>query len=170
MQKDIYIRAVTAERPRLVSLARKLVGDSDEAEDVTQEVLLKLWMIRERIGDEQELARLATTITRNTSVNKRRDRQRNVVMSIDQARHIFDGNMPDKAYEEQENERLLAEAVNVVNDKYRALLNMRNVEGLSYGEIAKVLGTSESSVRGMISKARMAVMENICKLRNERKI
>ena len=68
-----------------------------------------------------------------------------------------------KQLEDKENHQRLQDAITSLTDKQRALIRMRNVENLSYAEIAKMLGTSESSVRAMICKARAALINKMQK-------
>ena len=62
---------------------------------------------------------------------------------------------------EQENLQNLQQGIRSLSDKQRAIIRMRNVENLSYADIAKIIGTTESSVRGMISKARMLLLNQM---------
>lgn len=66
---------------------------------------------------------------------------------------------PEIQLEEREGRLRLQRSVRALTDKQRAMLRMRNVENMQYADIAKIMGTSESSVRGMISKARMALVQ-----------
>jgi RNA polymerase sigma-70 factor (ECF subfamily) len=63
--------------------------------------------------------------------------------------------------EEAEGEQRLKHAIESLTEKQSAIIKMRNVDKLSYTEIAKVLGTSESSVRGMICKARAILFNQL---------
>ena len=65
---------------------------------------------------------------------------------------------PHQQMEERESRQKLKQSIQQLSDKQRAILKMKNVDNMSYADIAKVIGTSESSVRGMISKARMALL------------
>ncbi|MDY5314783.1 MAG: sigma-70 family RNA polymerase sigma factor, partial [Sodaliphilus sp.] len=62
---------------------------------------------------------------------------------------------------EQENLQNLQQSIRSLSDKQRAIIRMRNVENLSYADIAKIIGTTESSVRGMISKARIQLLNQM---------
>ena len=66
---------------------------------------------------------------------------------------------PEIQLEEREGRLRLQRNIQALTDKQRAMLRMRNVENMQYADIAKIMGTSESSVRGMISKARMALVQ-----------
>ena len=65
---------------------------------------------------------------------------------------------PQVLLEEQESRQRLKRSIEKLTDKQRAILRMRNVENMTYADIAKIIGSSESSVRGMISKARLALL------------
>ena len=63
--------------------------------------------------------------------------------------------------ENQEGQRALKQSISMLSDNYRAIIRMRNVDNMSYADMARVLGTTENSVRGMISKARKELLKNI---------
>lgn len=69
--------------------------------------------------------------------------------------------------EEQEQQLLLKQAVSSLSNKQQAIVRMRNVENLSYAEIAAILGTTESSVRGTLSRARATLINQLNKYYNE---
>ena len=68
---------------------------------------------------------------------------------------------PQVLLEEQESRQRLKRSIEKLTDKQRAILRMRNVENMTYADIAKIIGSSESSVRGMISKARLALLKQM---------
>ena len=68
-----------------------------------------------------------------------------------------------KQMEIKERDRMLKQSIRALSDRHRAIIRMRNVENMPYADIARILGTTESSVRGMISKARMELIKNLKK-------
>lgn len=58
---------------------------------------------------------------------------------------------------------MLKQSIRALSDRHRTIIRMRNVENMPYTDIARILGTTESSVRGMISKARMELIKNLKK-------
>lgn len=58
---------------------------------------------------------------------------------------------------------MLKQSISALSDRHRAIIRMRNVENMPYADIARIIGTTESSVRGMISKARMELIKNLKK-------
>ena len=86
-------------------------------------------------------------------------RDKRQTVSIDGAWEVASHANPEIQLEEREGRQRLQRNIRALTDKQRAMLRMRNVENMQYADIAKIMGTSESSVRGMISKARMALVQ-----------
>lgn len=102
---------------------------------------------------------MASVVCKNVSLNILRDAKSCV--SIDRAESVAGTGNPEKQLVEQEDLQNLQQGIRSLSDKQRAIIRMRNVENLSYADIAKIIGTTESSVRGMISKARMQLLNQM---------
>lgn len=156
MEIQEFIHCVERLRDDLLQQANHYLDNSEDAEDAVQETLVKLWIARNRIVDSAKMRNLASVICRNVSLNMLRDA--NTSVPIDNAGNIAMQFDPQSQLEERESQRKLRQSILALSDKQRAILRMRNVENMSYSDIAKVVGTTESSVRGMISKARMELL------------
>lgn len=156
MEIQEFIHCVERLRDDLLQQANHYLDNSEDAEDAVQETLVKLWIARNRIVDSAKMRNLASVICRNVSLNMLRDV--NTSVPIDNAGNIAMQFDPQSQLEERESQRKLRQSILALSDKQRAILRMRNVENMSYSDIAKVVGTTESSVRGMISKARMELL------------
>lgn len=163
MEKDEFVYGVEQMKRSLLAQATQYLGNSDDAEDVVQDVFMTLWVLKDRIPDMKRMRNMASVVCRNASLNKKR-----------KSREISSLEMPDmatdqaNAYEQmayREDVCRLRRGVRALSSKHRAILRMRNVENMTYADMAKILGSTENSVRGMISKARMALLEQ---LKNER--
>lgn len=139
--------------------AQKYLRDTEDAEDVVQETLAKLWQMHDRIDTAEKLEHLASVIVKNTSLNAIRNHKNTVC--IDRAFSLHGSNSTQETIEAKETQKRLQYAILQLPDKQRAVVRMRNVEQLSYTEIAQVLGTTESSVRAMICKARATLMKQM---------
>lgn len=131
----------------------------EDAEDVVQEALAKLWQLHKQIDGVEKMKHLACVIVKNTSVNALRNRKNTV--EIDDASAVPGANNSQETLDEKETRHQLMQAIAELPDTQRAVIRMRNVEQLSYKEIAQVLGTTESSVRAIICKARMTLMKQM---------
>ena len=139
--------------------AMHYLDSSDDSDDVVQEAFIKLWLKRKDIDDFTKMRNLASVVVRNISLNMIRDRRN--TDSIDNCIAISPHPDAQQRMEEHERQQQLQRAIQTLTDKQRALIRMRNVENLSYTEIAKMLGTSESSVRAMICKAKSAIINQM---------
>lgn len=159
MEIHEFIHSVERLRGDLLRQARRLLDSEDDAEDAVQETLMKLWIMKERILNADKMRNMATVVCRNVSLNILRDARLSV--PIEKAEVITLQGNPQLLLEEQESRQKLKRSIETLTDKQRAILRMRNVENMTYADIAKIIGSSESSVRGMISKARLALLKQM---------
>lgn len=159
MEIHEFIHSVERLRGDLLRQARRLLDSEDDAEDAVQETLMKLWIMKERIHNADKMRNMATVVCRNVSLNILRDARQSV--PIETAEVITLQGNPQVLLEEQESRQRLKRSIEKLTDKQRAILRMRNVENMTYADIAKIIGSSESSVRGMISKARLALLKQM---------
>ena len=158
MEIQEFIHSAERLRGDLLRQAGRLLGSEEDAEDAVQETLVKLWMLKDRI-DASKMRNMATVVCRNVSLNMLRDARLSV--PIETAEVITMQGNPQMLLEERESREKLKHSIEALTDKQRAMLRMRNVENMSYADIAKIIGTSESSVRGMISKARLVLIKQM---------
>ncbi len=167
MEQIEFEHQVSTLRQNLVRYASQYLSNDAEAEDAVQEALLKLWQLRQRINDAEHMQHLALVVVRNTSVSmlRRRKAVQSVNLDVSSPMLVCSDDV-HRQMEIQEMEKHLRHCVSSLPDKQKAILEMRNVEHLSYSEIARIIGSTESSVRGMISRARYSLLQKL----NNRKI
>lgn len=164
MELNEFIHTVTKVRSQMLQQAQTYLNDTDDAEDVVQEALAKLWQMRQRIYDAEKMAHMASVIVKNTSLNairNRKERETHPAPPFEGGRWMVSDDSPQRQIEYEETRQRLQQAITQLPDKQRAVMRMRNVEQLSYTEIAQVLGTTESSVRAMICKARATLIRQL---------
>lgn len=167
MELNEFINTVTAVRSQMLQQAQTYLKDTDDAEDVVQEALAKLWQMRQRIDNAEKMAHLASVIVKNSSLNAIRKKRKSLSPPLPRRegdvseRWMASSDSPQRQLEYKETRQRLQQAIKQLPDKQRAVMRMRNVEQLSYTEIAQVLGTTESSVRAMICKARATLMKQM---------
>jgi RNA polymerase sigma-70 factor (ECF subfamily) len=143
------------ERMVLVT-ALRLLGSLPDAQDASQEVFLKLYR---NLGKVEAVANLPGWLYRVT-VNACHDmrRRRPTMVAVDAAGEMASGEAdPQQQTAEQERRRVLELSLRMLSEKERAAVVLRDLEGLSTEEVAKVLGTSEATVRSQISKGRVKI-------------
>lgn len=161
MEIQEFVNGAERLRDGLLKQAMHYLGNGSDAEDAVQETLLKLWTVRERIADATKMQHMASVVCRNVSLNMLRDARYNV--QIDKVGYMANADNPHNQLEIKESDRMLKQSIRALSDRHRAIIRMRNVENMPYADIARIIGTTESSVRGMISKARMELIKNLKK-------
>ena len=162
MDRQDFEQVVPELRLKLLKIALFYLADEEEAEDVVQDTLLKLWMTRSNINDGKAgMEALGTTIAKNLSIDRLRTIQRHRHEELPDNIAHDDGNNAQTRIEQKENENWIKAVVNNLPDKHRAVLQMRQEEQMEFSEIARIMGTSETSVRVILSRARAKVMEQL---------
>ena len=151
----------------LFRVALRITTNTAEAEDVTQETLLRVWNHRNDLHDVRSLEAYCLTICRNLALDRSRKSEAQN-LSLDE--HAVDP--ADTAYTADEqlvrSERLrwVHTLFNRLPEKQRTVLQLRDVEGKSYRETADILGISEDQVRVTLFRARQAIRQQFEKIDN----
>ena len=162
MDRQDFEQVVPELRLKLLKIALFYLTDEEEAEDVVQDTLLKLWMTRSSINDGKAgMEALGITIAKNLSIDRLRTIQRHRHEELPDNIVHDDGTNAQTRMEQKENENWIKAVVSNLPDKHRAVLQMRQEEQMEFSEIARIMGTSETSVRVILSRARAKVMEQL---------
>lgn len=163
MNRPCFISLATELRQLAVSAASAFV-QQEEAEDVAQETLLRMWENVERLDDDEARLKSFTIVTaRNIAQNRLRQKRRHPLLKLFSWHDSFHDETPLHVLETSENDKAFIRAMKRLPYNWQQVMQMRNVEDMSFEEIAAVLGTTESSVRGLLSKARKRMVELINK-------
>ena len=139
----------------LCSFSNKYLFNPEEAQDVVQEVFIKLWENRDTIDPEESLKAYLFRVTANSSINKlRRRKVKTKYDEILKLVYIENSELsPHDLFLERELSEYLIHALNKIPPKCRIVFDLSRIEGLKYGEIAKYLKISIKTVESHISKA-----------------
>lgn len=149
-------------RPCLVKAGRDFFGDADKAEDVAQEVLLRLWVMRDRIDTTVSPQPLALRMAKNVCVSLWRH-DRHSITDQETAGRGAGVVATSTAMEDEDNARMLRLAIERLPKGERRLMRMRSEEGMDIGQIAAVTGLNPRSISVMLSRARQKIMETLKK-------
>jgi RNA polymerase sigma-70 factor (ECF subfamily) len=136
--------------------ALRLLGRMEDAQDVSQEVFLKLYR---NLGKLDNMAAIPAWLYRVT-VNACHDlrRRRTSTVPVDDAAGVVSSDAdPHQRSAETERRRALELSLRMLSDKERTALVLRDLEGLSTAEVARVLSSNEATVRSQVSKARVKI-------------
>ncbi len=149
--RQAYNLLVQKYQKRIYWVVRKMVIDHDDANDITQDVFIKIYQSLNDFRGESQFFTYIYRIAVNFSINhlNKNKRLNNGRVDIDaEAFRIADNcTMPGEAYDDKLRERLLEDAVSSLPDQQRAVFNLRYYEGLSYEEISKVMDRSVGGLK-----------------------
>ena len=151
MTTEVFQQQAGELRKQLVSIAHKYMGNTDEAEDIAQDAMVKLWLMREQLT--LPIAGMASIVTRNLCIDALRKKHQ----TIDIAQ------LPDEADFSDDGEQIeqLLKVIDSLPSTQRTILRMRHLQGMEMREIALVLGSTEVAVRKTLSRARKVVRNRL---------
>jgi RNA polymerase sigma-70 factor (ECF subfamily) len=155
---EAFRALVERHQQAVVGTAAKMLGGLDDAEDIAQQVFLRVWKNARRYRPDARFTTYLFTITRNLVFNETRRRGRKKHVSADEIEETT-GHLAEDRAEFRPDERLLQEELRVAVDKaiaslpeaQRVAVVLRRYEQLPYEEIAKVLGVSVPAVKSLLN-------------------
>ena len=153
-------------RPALLRMATHYTEDTDEAEDVVQETLLKLWFLRDRLSQYRNVEALAMIITKHLCINRKRG-QHLVTVSLEEGLTIIGEQNPERRLMDEERMQELLDMIATLPDLQQSILKMKHIEGMEVEEIARLTGSTPIAVRTNLSRARKKVREQFMRRNKE---
>ena len=133
----------------LYRFAFRFLSSKEEAEDAVQEVFLKLWKMRDKLPEYNNIRAFTMTMTRNHCLDRLRKKK---MEFIDDTRtddtRTSDMNIDDRI-ENMEAFRVVMEIINNMPENYRSVIQLRDVDGYDYEEIAEKLKIDVSNLRAV---------------------
>ncbi len=165
MNEIEYLKIITPFKDKIFRIARRLLVSVEEAEDATQEVLLKLWNHRQEFKDYNSPEAFAMTMTKNWCFDRLKSKQA-------QNLKIVHNNYEDhsqslqKSIEINDSLRWVEKYMEALPAKQKLILQLRDIENYEFNEIAKILDMSEATIRVSLSRARKTIREKLTQTHN----
>jgi len=142
---------------QVLGTAVRLLRHREDAQDAAQEVFLRLYKYLARFDETRALSPWLYRITVNVCRTIAKKRRRAVVVELKMApaEAVASPSRGEAAVELAEQRQIVVEGLKRLPEKERAALVLRDIEGLSTSEVARILGSSETTVRSQISRARL---------------
>ena len=164
MELNQFKITVVPLRGKLLNYARKLTDDSSDAEDVVQEVMLKLWNIRQKLEEYNSIEALAVRITHNLCMDMWRSKRTDQV-SLDQVPVVSQTVNPERVLEGNDEIRLMREIISSLPTLQQTIIRMKDIEEYETEEIAQITRCSSESIRSNLSRARKKVRDIYLKIK-----
>lgn len=148
-------------KDKLYRFAIHYVKHDEEAADIVQDTFLKLWIKRKSLKDLRNPETYAMTMIKNASIDKLRKRK---PMRLDELNNDPENkHTPLDSLTQSESYNRILEIVKTLSPQQQMLINLRDIEGYEYEEIAEVSGLTINTIRVNISRARNTIKERILK-------
>ena len=167
-----FEQLVARYQTRLIRLLEHMIGNRDQAEDLAQDVFLRVYRARERYQPGAKFATWLFTIANNVALNARRShaRRREVTLRsgtgnesgplaatrpLERMLAVSSGQIPARQLDKAETRDIVRLALETLGERQRMAVLLNKFEQLSYDEIAETMDLSTSAVKSLLSRARV---------------
>ena len=158
MSKDILTTVFTSLRKNFLKQAQRILASEEDAEDVVQDAFCKLWRSDYTLKTTNEAEALARTTIRNLSLDELRKQEVRPQFSLDTERDTV---LQRSALEEIEIRERFEQVETIIEAELspseRRVMHLKEYEGQSVEEIARIMDLSEAAVRMKLSRARKRI-------------
>ncbi|MGH9440729.1 MAG: RNA polymerase sigma factor [Thermoanaerobaculia bacterium] len=159
---------VVRKTPAVVSVARRILGDAEEARDVAQLVFLRVWDSLARYDEKYSFNTWLYRIATNLSIdflraNRSRERAHGATLHLVRRREAAIEEEATLSLEAAQVAQLFETVSSGLSEKQKAAFVLRELEDLDSAEVARVLGCRESTVRNHLFNARKALQKRLRK-------
>lgn len=156
MDRKEFETLATRLRPRIIAMACRCLENNDDADDIAQDTLLKLWSMKDRLDEYNSIDALAIVIGRHLCLDRLK---RTKTQPLDETSIDDIVSSPEDVIVENEIEENINRLINALPDGQQIILKLKHIEGMETTEIAHMIGSSEVAVRVQLSRARNRIKE-----------
>jgi RNA polymerase sigma-70 factor (ECF subfamily) len=156
---------------RAYNIAYRIMGNEEDAKDMAQEALLRVFRSIKDFKGQSSFSTWLYRIVTNVCLDELRRRKNEKYVSMDSTIQTEDGELhmelcsdketPESAYERTEQKELIMNAIRNLNEEYRSVIVLRDIQGFSYEEISSMLDCSLGTVKSRINRARTMLRERL---------
>ncbi|CAM3658974.1 RNA polymerase ECF-type sigma factor [Flavobacterium saliperosum S13] len=165
MNQQEFVNLISPFKDKLFRMAKRLLVSTEEAEDATQEVLVKLWKNNNVLSNYSSVEAFAMTMTKNYCLDQLKSKRASNLQ-------IVHSNYSDRTasvqrqIEDKDSWDWVEKIMETLPEQQRLIIQMRDVEEYEFAEIAKIMEMSETAVRVALSRARKEIREQLVKKHN----
>lgn len=164
MTKQEFVYRVMPLKDKLFRLARRILNEI-EAEDIVQDVYIKLWAKRTDMEQYRSIEAFAMVVTKNLCLDKLKSKAYQNDKMTDWNEPI-DSRSPHRIAELKDDVKMVHQVISTLPEQQKLIVQMRDVEEMEYDEIAEVLKMNVNAIRVNLSRARKAIRDQIQKTHN----
>lgn len=165
MKEQAFIALTNSFKDKLFRMARRLLVSNEEAEDATQEVLLKLWRNKGKMSEYKNPEAFAMTMTKNYCFDKLKSKEA-ANLKIVHSNYKDDRPSLQREIEAKDSLSWVGKIMDELPEQQRMIIQLRDIEQYDNTEIAKMLDMNETAVRVALSRGRKKIREELLKKHN----
>jgi RNA polymerase sigma-70 factor (ECF subfamily) len=163
MEIHTFRHIIKSFQQKLFRFALRIVGNRAEAEDVVQEVFIKLWDKRATWDEYENLEALCIRMTKNLAIDKTRSKHYRLNELPEELGKSSGSKNPHKIAEQQDAVASVRQMMLELPEQQRLIMKLRDIDGMSYKEIGETLNVSMNQVKVYLSRARKQVRTQLIK-------
>ena len=160
MTEREYIALIDPFKNKLFRFAKRFLVSVEEAEDATQDVLLKLWKIRDRLSTYKSPEAFAMIITKNHCLDRLKSKQAQNLKIVHHNYEDHNQKLQNKI-EARDSLNLIEKFMKTLPVQQQLIVQLRDVEQYEFNEIADLLEMKETAIRVALSRARKTLREKL---------
>ena len=165
MNQNDFLLLVNPFKDKVFRLAKRLLVSTEEAEDATQEVLVKLWNKNGNLKDVSSVEAFAMTMTKNYCLDQLKAK-RTGNLKIVHTNYVDREASLDKKMEDLDSLNWVEKIMEQLPVQQRLIIQMRDIEQYEFEEMAKIMEMNESAIRVALSRARKTIRDYMTKTHN----
>lgn len=162
MNQNEFMQIVSPFKDKLFRLAKRLLVSTEEAEDATQEVLVKLWNKNETLGSYNSVEALAMTMTKNFCLDQLKSKRASNLKIVHNNYTDREASLQQKV-EDSDSWNWVEKIMQELPEQQKLIVQMRDIEEMEFEEIGTILEMNETAVRVALSRARKTIRERMTK-------
>ncbi len=160
MKQADFVSLVMPFKDKVFRLAKRLLVSREEAEDATQEILLKLWNNSKKIGEYNNVEAFSMTMTKNFCLDRLKSKQASN-LKIVHSNYTDDHTSLQKQVEAKDSVDWVSKIMEALPEQQKIIVQLRDIEAYDFAEIAEMLDMNETAVRVNLSRARKTIREKL---------
>ncbi len=165
MKESAFIMLTNGFKDKLYRLSKRLLVSNEEAEDATQEVLLKLWKNKNKMAEYKNVEAFAMTMAKNYCFDKLKAKETGN-LKIVHSNYKDEQPSLQRQIEAKDNLSLVGKIMDNLPEQQRMIIQLRDIEQYNNAEIADMLKLNETAVRVALSRGRKKIREELLKKHN----
>lgn len=162
MNQNEFVNLITPFKDKIFRVSRRLLVSTEEAEDATQEVLVKLWNKKDSLSNYNSVEALAMTMTKNYCLDQLKSKRAGNLKIVHNNYTDREAGLQQKI-EDVDSLTWVEKIIDQLPEQQKLIVQMRDIEQYEFEDIAKILEMNETAIRVALSRARKTIREFMLK-------